>query len=82
MSDVDDAAEFGDADPEDAWDDNDFFEEKLNVLTDFLDDLRSRRDDRFDARRAEALRLAQRLDEIKNILVDHLKTLREDLEAL
>ena len=82
MSDDDTAEDFGDADPEDAWDDNDFFEQKLNVLTDVVDDLRAKHDERFEARRAEAKRLAQRLDEVKNMLVEHLRALREDLESL
>ena len=79
---TDDATDFEDADPEDAWDDSDFFEQKLGVLFETLDDLRAKRDERFDARRAEALRLAQGLDEAKNKLVERLRALRDQLEAL
>jgi len=82
MTDVNDAAEFGDADPEDAWDDTDFFEQKLNVLADTIDDLRARRDERFEARRAELRSLAERLDSVKNLLVERFRALREDLESL
>ena len=82
MTDTDDATDFEDDDPVVAWDDTDFFETKINILADTLEDLRARRDERFEVRRAEAVRLAQRLDEIKNALVERLRALREDLEAL
>jgi hypothetical protein len=84
MSDTDmtPPGEFGDADPEDAWDEEDFFEQKIEVLAQFIDDLRVKRDARFDARLAEARRLAQKLDDLKNLLTERLQSLREDLEAL
>jgi hypothetical protein len=46
--------EFGDADPEDAWDDNDPLDVKLAVIGRVIDDLRTLR---FSQRRANALRL-------------------------
>jgi hypothetical protein len=53
---------FGDADPEDAWDDGDLFEEKIAILEQVAVVLRATRDDpRHDRRRADALRLVVKL---------------------
>ena len=73
--------ELGDVDPEDAWDDGDLFEEKLDILDRVVDALRATRDDpRHDTRRADALRLV-----VKLIVTGreplHLAELRDALEA-
>jgi hypothetical protein len=53
---------FGDTDPEDAWDDGDPFEDKVAILERLVGVLRVRRtDERHDARRADALRLVDKL---------------------
>jgi hypothetical protein len=76
--------DFGDYDPEDSWDDGDSTDVKVALLERIIDDLGSRRDDRFDGRRADARRLIEKLagsdlDRRERRKVDGL---REDLEAL
>ena len=70
-------------DPGGAWTDTDFFEQKLEALTAKVDDLHaSTRDAASAARRAEAQRLADDLDAVKNVLVAQLAELRDELAAL
>lgn len=79
MSDV--APDFGDIDPEDAWDDGDDFETKIAVLNRIVDDLRARRaedEPRFEFRRQDALRLVAKL----LVARERLDDIREALEAL
>jgi hypothetical protein len=55
------ATDFGDKDPEDAWDDGDPTRVKLAILERVVDELRANRDDRRVARRDDALRLVRKL---------------------
>ena len=58
MTDIDEPAEdFGDADPEDAWDDLDPFRARLALLERIIDHIREHRDDRYKVRLALALGL-------------------------
>jgi hypothetical protein len=52
-----DPEDFGDADPEDAWDDIDPFRVRLAVLERILDSIREHRDDRFKLRLGMAVGL-------------------------
>jgi hypothetical protein len=55
-----------DDDPEDAWDDDDPFEEKVTVLERVITALRlARGDRRHDLRRADALRLIAKLEALE-----------------
>ena len=73
------ATDFGDVDPEDAWDDGDDFDTKLAVLGRIVDDLRARRDEpRFEFRRADALRLAAKL-RVDAARVEQIRAALEDL---
>jgi len=73
----------GDKDPEDAWDDVDPLETKLRVLLRVAVALRdSERDDRFDARRVDAIRLLGKLDDTVIDHVQQLRQIRDILEAL
>lgn len=56
-----DDSPFGDVDPEDAWDDGDEDEFKLAVLERVISDLHEHRDERFEPRRVDALRLVAKL---------------------
>lgn len=67
-----DPDEFGDADPEDAWDDLDPFRVRLAVLERILEHVRDHRDDRFKLRLAIAIGL------VRNMVDEH----REDMERL
>ena len=53
----DEPVQFGDADPEDAWDDIDPFSVRLEILERILEELSERRDERFQVRLEMALRL-------------------------
>ena len=75
--------QFGDFDPEDAYDVEDDPEMRLAVLERVVADLRVRRSDsRFDARRTDALRV------IRNFLDEHtdrqnrLEELKTELEVM
>jgi len=79
MTDVNAAAEFGDADPEDAWDDSDSVELKVRVLERVIESLRNSKDDaRFEFRRNDALRLVNKLLSQQARIAD----LRDELEDL
>jgi hypothetical protein len=67
---------FGDIDPEDAWDDGDLEDEKVIILLRVLEDLSAERDDRFEARRTDAIRLTFKL-----VHPDAIR-IRGELEAL
>jgi hypothetical protein len=68
---------FGDFDPEDAWDDGDPDDDKLDILERVVDDLRQRRDGRFESRRRDALRLVAKLARS-----ERAERIRRALEAL
>jgi hypothetical protein len=71
----------GDIDPEDAWDDGDPIDDKIVILDRVLAQLRQRSDDRHEARRANALRLLGKLQQVRSD-DPRLAELRERLEAL
>jgi hypothetical protein len=80
-------APIGDKDPEDVWDDGDPAAERLRVLGTIVDALEDNRDERFDGRRLNALRLMGKLDaELMRLdddsLDDRLEEIRARLEAL
>ena len=70
---------YRDSEPEDAWDDGDTDDEKLDILERVVLELsdRHRRDDRFDFRRVDALRLARKVAPSTR-----LDAIREQLETL
>ena len=80
MSDV--KFQFGDADPEDEWDDIDAFRVRLEILERVVEALRENRGDRFDGRLTEALRLARKLAAEHEDDTIRLERLRAALEAL
>jgi hypothetical protein len=53
----------GDSDPEDWWDDGDSVDEKLHVLEKLVESLRREQDERYDLRRFEGLRLAEKVED-------------------
>jgi hypothetical protein len=73
--------EFGDADPEDEWDDNDAFRIRLEILERVVEALRRTNDDRFNGRLSEALRLARKLAAEREDDSVRLERLRAALEA-
>lgn len=81
MSDV--TVEFGDLDPEDAYDAEDPFEVRLAVIERVVTDLREKRSDgRFEVRRTDILRV---LGNFLNQGTEHhqrLQELRDELEAM
>jgi len=76
------AEDFGDVDPEDAWDDIDPFRVRLEILERVLADLSERRDERFRARLEEALRLIGKMVREHHEDTVRLERIRESLEAL
>lgn len=73
---------FGDADPEDEWDDGDPFRVRLEILERVLAALRDRRDERFEGRLGEALRLLAKLVDEHSVDQTRLERLRDALEGL
>lgn len=76
--------DYGDADPEDAYDAGDPIPVRLDVLERIVASLRANRDDRFDARRRDAVRLIVRLGE-EDLPRRHrrrLRHIRDELEEL
>ena len=75
--------EYGDVDPEDAYDEGDLDDVKLAILERVVVDLsdRHRRDDRFEFRRVDALRLAAKLAGTTGD-IDRLNAVRVALEDL
>lgn len=77
------ATEFGDFDPEDAWDDGDADVLKLGVLTRVVAALRAEPDDpRRELRRVDALRLAAKVNAEWADRLDRLTAIRSELERL
>jgi len=75
-------ATIGDVDPEDEWDDVDPFGVRLDVLERVLEALQEARDERFQARLTDALRLIGKMvREHQNDTV-RLERIRAALEAL
>jgi hypothetical protein len=76
-------SEFGDADPEDAWDDGDPVDAKVKLLERVVRSLRAEADaERARRRRADALRLLGKL-EIKFDDVDHrIESLHDELSRI
>jgi len=77
-----DPTEFGDADPEDQWDDVDPFSVRLEILERILDQLSERRDERFQVRLEEALRLIGKLVREHHEDMVRLERIQRALEAL
>jgi hypothetical protein len=79
-------SDFGDYDPEDAWDDGDAIDLKLAILERVVRSLRDHRDDRLEARRSDALRLVRKLEDQHVAAArsegDRLAGIRGQLEAL
>lgn len=83
MTDVaDEVVEFGDADPEDQWDDVDPFRVRLEILEQILEALQDRRDERFRVRLEAALGLIKGMVEEHREDQERLDRIREALEAL
>jgi hypothetical protein len=76
------AVEFGDADPEDMWDDIDPFRVRLEILERILEELSERRDERFRVRLEDALRLIGKMVREHQEDTVRLERIREALEAL
>jgi hypothetical protein len=76
--------QFRDYDPEDAWDDGDPLDAKLDVLERIISDLRDSDDGRLEARRTDALRLVRKLEDSRPQRAEsrRLKAIREELESL
>jgi len=70
---------FGDADPEDSWDDGDDEDTKLDILERVVVSLR---DEFHRGRRDDALRLVLKLEEARQQRADRLRDIRQALEAL
>ena len=75
---------FTDKDPEDVYDATDPLDDRLHVLQHVVDHLRDNRDERFDARRLDALRLVRNLDaeDLGFLQRRRLNRIRDDLEEL
>ena len=82
MSDTADTFEFGDADPEDQWDDVDPFSVRLEILERILEQLSERRDERFQVRLEEALRLIGKMVREHHEDMVRLERIQRALEAL
>ena len=82
MSDIDRG--FRDYDPEDSYDATDPIDTRLDVLERVVDSLRDNRDDRFDGRRRDLLRVLDNLDrdDLNRREERRARRLREDAEAL
>ena len=74
--------EFGDADAEDEWDDDDPFRVRLEILERLVDVLRRTNDDRSNGRLSEGLRLARKLAAEHADNEVRLERLRAALESL
>ena len=75
--------DFGDFDPEDAYDAGDPLRLRVAVLRRIVEHLRDERDERRrERRRLDALRLLDNLDDEVGDLVPALVELRGDLEAV
>ena len=75
--------DFRDFDPEDAYDIGDDPDTKVVVLERVVADLRARRlEDRFEARRTDALRVLFNATRQRDADIGRLVTLRAELEAL
>lgn len=81
MSDEPDVT-IGDIDPEDEWDDEDTFRVRLEILERVLDELQERRDERFQARLEDALRLIGKLVREHQDDTVRLERIQTALEAL
>ena len=73
---------FGDADPEDEWDDVDPFRSRLDVLERILESLQEQRDERFKVRLEDALRLIGKLVREHQDDTVRLERIQRALEAL
>ena len=74
--------EIGDVDPEDEWDDEDALRLKLAILERVIEALKERRDERVEARKADALRLVVKVvREVDDARV-RLERIRTALEAI
>lgn len=73
--------DFGDFDPEDAYDADDPPHVRLAVIARIVADLRAR-SDRHELRRLDALRLLDALDAVPGVDLLRLRVLRDELEAL
>ena len=73
-------SDFGDADPEDAWDDGDPIGAKLDILERVVAELQAGRD-RHEARRLDALRLVDKTPR-EGLNGLRLDAIREALEAV
>ena len=82
MSDIDRG--FRDYDPEDSYDATDPINDRIDVLERVIDSLRDNRDDRFDGRRRDLLRVLDNLDreDLNRRQARRAQRLREDAEAL
>jgi hypothetical protein len=81
MSD-DTAIQFGDADPEDEYDEVDPFSVRLEILERILDSLQEQRDERFQVRLEAALRLIGRMVREHQEDTVRLERIQRALEAL
>ena len=75
-------SEFHDKDPEDSWDDGDPVAVKLAILEQVIAHVRSNWDTRFEARRADALRLVDKLKQQQQQEGSRLETIKVKLEEL
>ena len=74
--------EFGDADPEDAYDAEDSEDERLDVLEAAVEHIREHRDERFEARRQEVLRVITEMLDARRRNRDRAEAILEALEAM
>jgi len=81
VSDITDQ-QIGDVDPEDEFDDDDPFRIRLEVLERILEALQEQRDERFQARLEEALRIIGRMVREHQDDTVRLERIQRALEAL
>jgi hypothetical protein len=78
----DEDVEIGDVDPEDEWGDTDPFRVRLEILERILESLQERRDERFQARLVDALRLIGAMVREHQEDTVRLERIQKALEAL
>lgn len=76
--------DYGDSDPEDAWDESDPPDVKLDVLKRIVESIKANPDHRQQGRRKDAARLAVKMNDLDYRWRDRrkLESLADELEAL